>query len=161
MFLLNGQPIALDVPFTHNEIQYPANWIRLASTEERAAIGITEAPDPEVYDDRLYWSAGNPKNLEDTYVDVEVDGEMVPTVQSRGLKYQWVLQVKDTANKLMQPTDWLVLRQLFKGIGMSAIVENYRDAVVAESNRLEEAINACTTVEELASIQFNWPQQGA
>jgi len=47
MFLLNGKPLALDVPFeTPNGTQYPANWLRLASPEDRKDIGFTEVPDP-------------------------------------------------------------------------------------------------------------------
>jgi hypothetical protein len=57
----------------------------------------------------------------------------------------------------------MVLRQLFKGIGMSAIEENYRDAVVAEANRLEAAILAAADVPELISVVTtqNWPTKGA
>jgi hypothetical protein len=52
MFVLNGQPISPDIPFTHNGVAYPSNWIRLASPSERAAIGITEvveAPKPDEF----------------------------------------------------------------------------------------------------------------
>ena len=42
MFTLDGINLPLDVPFTHNDIQYPANWLRLALPEERAAIGIVD-----------------------------------------------------------------------------------------------------------------------
>ena len=42
MFTLDGNNLPLDVPFTHNDIQYPANWLRLASPEERAAIGVVD-----------------------------------------------------------------------------------------------------------------------
>ena len=42
MFTLNGNPLPLDIPFTHEDIQYPANWLRLATPEERAAIGIVD-----------------------------------------------------------------------------------------------------------------------
>ncbi len=42
-FLLNNQPISSDVEFTTPDgTRYPANWIRLASPAERAAIGITK-----------------------------------------------------------------------------------------------------------------------
>jgi hypothetical protein len=160
MFILDGKTLPVDVPFTHNDIQYPANWLRLATLEEKQAIGITEEPDPVAYDDRFYWGVDNPKTLEDTFEDQEIEGETVSVKVGTGLKTQWVHQVKDTANKLMAPTDWMVLRQLFKGIGMSALVENYRDAVVAEANRLETAILATTTVEELITVVStqNWPK---
>lgn len=160
MFILDGKTLPLDTPFTHNDIQYPANWLRLTTLAEKIAIGITEEPDPVSYDDRFYWGVDNPKVLEDTFENQEIDGETVSVKVGTGLKTQWVAQIKEIANKLMQPTDWMVLRQLFKGIGMSAIVENYRDAVVAEANRLEAAILATTTVDELITAlgTQNWPK---
>ena len=36
-YKLNGEGLAFDVPFTHNEINYPANWLRLSTEEERKA----------------------------------------------------------------------------------------------------------------------------
>jgi hypothetical protein len=157
MFLLNGQPLQIDTPFEVDGTHYPSNWLRLTSLEEKQAIGITEVADQEPYDDRFYWGVDNPKQLDDLVVTPE-DGE--PYTQ-RGLKYQWCQQVKATAHSLLAPTDWVVMRQLLKGIGMSAIIENYRDAVVAESNRLETAINACADVPALIAVisAQNWPQQ--
>lgn len=46
--MLNNAPLPLDLPFKDAEgNSYPANWLRLTSMEEKAAIGITEVPDPE------------------------------------------------------------------------------------------------------------------
>lgn len=156
MFILNGNRLAQGVAFTVDGIQYPANWLNLTTLEEKQAIGITEEADPVRADDRFYWDGdiNNPKALEDV---TETIDDVVHT--TKGLKSQFIAQVKHTANTLLQPTDWMVLRQLFKGIGMSAIVENYRDAVVAKSNELEAAITACTTVEQLASLDLSFPKQ--
>ena len=63
MFILDGKPLSPDVAFTHDGIQYPANWLRLVSTEEREAIGITEEPDPAAYDQRFYWGYDAEGNL--------------------------------------------------------------------------------------------------
>ena len=156
MFVLDGKALPLDTPFTIGEgesaIQYPANYLRLSSAEEKAALGITEQPDPEVYDTRYYWGVGAPKQLED--ITTEVDDV---TTTTKGLKSQVIAQIKDTAGKMLAPTDWCVLRQLSKGIGMSAHIENYRNAVVDASNQFETQITACTTVDELAALQFTWP----
>ena len=54
-FLLNGNPLAVDVPFKVGDINYPANWLRLTTKAEKEAIGITEIADPDVYDLRFYW----------------------------------------------------------------------------------------------------------
>ena len=81
MFLLNGKPLAVDTPFEIDGTSYPANWLRLASLEEKNAVGITEVPDENVeYDSRFYWGVDNPKDL-------------------ATLKTTWTAQVKDTANK--------------------------------------------------------------
>ena len=41
-FKLNGNPLAVDVAFSHNDIQYPANWLRLSTAQEKKDLGITE-----------------------------------------------------------------------------------------------------------------------
>jgi len=138
-------------------VTYP----HLRDPSVREQLGVVEVPDPDQYDQRFYWGVDNPKQLDDIYENVEVDGDTISRVQSRGLKYQWCQQVKATAHSLLAPTDWVVMRQLQKGIGMSAIIENYRDAVVAESNRLETAIQSCATVEDLIAVinAQAWPAQ--
>lgn len=154
-FQLNGQPIALDIAFTHGDIQYPANWLRLASPEERAAIGITEVPDPEAYDQRFYWGPNNPKQLEDETVTPDVGD---PYVQ-KGLKSQWTAQVKDTANKMLAPTDWYVIRKAETDTAIPSNVITFRADVKVECNRLETAIANAADVPALiiAINSQNWP----
>ena len=42
MIVRNGQPFNIDAPWTdENGIQYPSNWYRLASDEERAEKGFS------------------------------------------------------------------------------------------------------------------------
>lgn len=148
MFLLNDKPLALDTPFTVGEgdeaIQYPANWLRLASPEERAAIGITEAADPEQYDQRFYWGPGNPKDL-----DV--------------LKMQWISQIKDTAGKILAQSDWMFVRKLERGIDIPADVAVTRGETIAECNRLEAVITECADVEALIEVinGQSWPSTQA
>ena len=65
-FLLNGNPLAVDVPFTYGDIHYPANWLRLSSAQEKKDLGITEVADSPVYDSRFYNGDGSAKALADT-----------------------------------------------------------------------------------------------
>jgi hypothetical protein len=63
MFLLNGRPISPDAPFTVNDINYPANWIRIASAADRAAVGIVEideAPRPDGFYEMVNPDPDNP-----------------------------------------------------------------------------------------------------
>jgi hypothetical protein len=177
MFLLNGSPLPLDTPFTINGTSYPANWLRLTSIAEKNAVGITEVADTQVtYDDRFYWGVDNPKLLNDReesdkdgnplYVKVlgTVDGQpaMVDSSKrlvTKGLKSQWIAQVKDTAGKLLAQTDWMVIRKAERDVAIPAATVTYRAAVVAEANRLETAINACSDVPALIAVVTTqgWP----
>ena len=136
MFLLNNQPLQIDTAFSHNGVNYPQNWLRLATPQERAAIGITEAPEPAWYDDRFYWGVGNAKDLD-------------------GLKTQWTDQVKDTTNKLLAATDWMVIRKVERNIDIPADTVTFRAAVLAECDRLVTAIAAAADVEALINVVTN------
>jgi hypothetical protein len=153
MFLLNGNPLPLDVPFTTPEgIQYPANWLRLATLEEKEAIGITEAPEPAIYDQRFYWGYDQdgqllPKQLEDEEVTPE-EGDPYTTT---GLKSLWINQTKETANSLLQPTDWMIVREFDNGTAVDPEVKQRREDIRVISQNKIAYITALTTVEELAS----------
>jgi len=133
MFLLNGHPLSPDSAFvTPDGTQYPANWLRLSSPEERAAIGITEEPDPAPYDQRFYWGPELPKDHEQ-------------------LVEQWVQQTRSTANTLLAPTDWQVIREADNGKLMSAETKADRQFVRDAAGGKIAAINATTTTAELAA----------
>jgi hypothetical protein len=159
MFLLNNKPLALDVSFTCNEISYPANWLRLASPEERADIGITEVADPASWDDRFYWGVGNPKQLEDEIIIPE-EGETFESYTQKGLKSQWISQIKDTAGKLLAQTDWMIVRKYERKVAIPDATVTYRAAVLAECTRLLDEIAAAADVDALAAVvgSQGWPK---
>lgn len=173
MFMLNDKPLPLDTPFTHEGIQYPANWLRLTTLAEKEAIGITEVADPVAYDDRYYWGPDNPKELNDR-LEVKEDGSplwvqvydpvtdaMVDTdvqVVHKGLKSQVITQIKQTAASMLAPTDWKIIRAAETGTQIDADVLAARAAIRAASNTNEAAVAACTAVDELAALQLPWPE---
>ena len=132
MFILDGKPLSPDVAFTHDGIQYPANWLRLASPEERAAIGITEEPDPAPYDQRFYWGPDLPKD-------------------HTQLVEQWVAQTRATAGTLLVPSDWLVIREQDNGTAVPTEWKDWRQAIRMATGDKVAAIEATTTTEELAA----------
>lgn len=143
MFMLNGQPLSPDNPFTTQDgTQYPANWLRLASADEKASIGITEVNDPETYDDRFYWGVGNPK-------DVEMVREMLAT------------QLKSAAYSLLSATDYKLVRKVETGEEVDQATLTYRSAVRAAYSANAALVQAATTTADLAALQFTWPMQGA
>ena len=136
MFILNGKPISPDSAFTTPDgTQYPANWLRLSTSEEKAAIGITEVPDEIPHDQRYFWgydSDGNliPKQLDDEIVTPEEGYSYTQT----GLKTQHIRQTKETANTLLAPTDWYFTRKLERNIDVPEHILEYRKEVIAVSN---------------------------
>ena len=177
MFLLNGNPLPLDTPFQIDGTSYPANWLRLTSIAEKNAVGITEVADTQVtYDDRFYWGVDNPKLLNDReesdkdgnpmYVQVlgTVDGKpaMVNSSErlvTKGLKSQWTATVKDTANKLLFQSDWMVIRKVERNVAISADTATYRAAVITECTRLVTAIAGAADVPALIAVVTaqGWP----
>ena len=176
MFLLNGNPLPLDTPFTIDGTSYPANWLRLTSIEEKNAVGITEVEDTQVtYDSRFYWGVDNPKLLNDReesdengnpmYVQIlgTVDGKpaMVDSSErlvTKGLKSQWTATIKDTANKLLAESDWMVIRKVERSVDIPTDTATYRAAVIAECTRLVTAIQDCADVPALIVVvtSQNW-----
>ena len=144
MFLLNGQPLQIDVPFMHDGTAYPANWLRLTSLAEKEAIGITEVADETIaYDDRFYWGHDNPKDL-------------------ATLKTTWTAQVKDTANKLLAASDWMVIRKIERNVDIPAATVTFRAAVVTEVERLKTEIAGAADVTAFIAVVTaqNWPVTG-
>ena len=134
MFLLNGVTLPIDACFTDpaTGIQYPANWLRLSSPEDRAAIGISEQPEPAWYDQRFYWNPELPKDHSQ-------------------LVEQWIGQTRATANTLLAPTDWMVIREADNGKPMDAAIKAERQGIREAAGTKIAAINATATTAELAA----------
>jgi hypothetical protein len=174
MFLLNGNRIPEGTSFYDaNGTQYPPQWLNVSTEEQKLAIGITWVADPAPVDTRFYWDTDLPKALEDR-LEVKEDGtplykqvydkateSMVDTTEqvvTKGLKSQFVAQVKDTAGKLLNATDWYVIRKAERSIDIPSKIALKRTQIITESNRLETDIQASTTVEALIEVlnAQNW-----
>jgi len=165
MLLLDGKQLRPGRPFTHNGIQYPANWLRLTSWEEKSAIGITEVPDPAPVDTRFYWDHDLPKRLEDEPA-VDEDGDPVldengVQVINTGLKTQWKKQQDETAYSLLAPTDWYVVRKSEVGTEIPVGITSFRTDVRTVCGGRKDAIGLATDVPSLVGIVtfhgLDWP----
>jgi len=173
MFLLNGKHLPEGVSFYDaNGTQYHSGWLNQSTEEQKLAIGITWVADPVRADDRFYWDGdiNNPKALEDK-LEVKEDGSplykqvydkdtesMVDTTEqvvTKGLKSNFISQIKQTAGSLLQTTDWTIIRKAERGIDVPATIADKRAHIISEANRLETAITATTTVEELIAVLNN------
>ena len=181
-YYLNGNAITEGSDITLNGFTYPYSWLEGTSPSVRASLGI-EATGDINYDTKYYWSAGNPKILEDreesdadgnpVYVKVwdpevihegmQQTGAMVDSdkrLVTSGLKTTCTSEVKSIANSLLKPTDYYIVRNEVESLAIPAEVSTYRAAVIAEQNRVVPAIAATTTVEGLITVMasVNWPE---
>jgi hypothetical protein len=135
-------------------------------------------------DDRYYWVTANedgsfskiPKELEDRE-EVDQDGNhmfvkvlsvvngepaMVDSLErlvTKGLKSNFIAQIKQTANSILSQTDWMVIRKAERNVDIPADTVAYRAAVVAKASELETAISAVTSVEELIALNLSFPTE--
>lgn len=150
MFVLDGKTLSPDSPFSHDGVNYPANWLRLSTLEQKQAIGITEVPDPPVWDQRFYWG-------------YDSDGKLIPKDHAQ-LVEQWIQQTRTTANTLLQPTDWQVVRQADNGTVMDSACKTWRESVRLASNEKVMYIGTTNNTDELAAYITGvdypvWPSQ--
>ena len=146
-FKLNGNPLAVDVAFSHNDINYPANWLRLSTAEEKTAIGITEVADAATYDNRFYWGDGTAKALDDK--TETIDGVDYVTL---GVKSVLKAQEKATAGSLLAKYDWYVVRKAEKSTSIPTAITTYRDAVRTACDTREKEIDACADTAALVTL---------
>ena len=79
---------------------------------------------------------------------------------NQGLKTPMTAEVKDTANKLLASTDWMVIRKYERDVAIPSATATYRAAVITECARLETAIANAADVDALATVMAgqNWPK---
>ena len=155
-FLLNGKPLAVGVAFSHNETNYPANWLRLTTKAEKEAIGITEVADDPIFDSRFYWEDGTAKALDD--VDAkDKDGNLLKNEDGsqmvvQGVKSVLKAQEKATAGSLLARYDWYVVRKAEKDTAIPTPITTYRDGVRTACNTRETEIDNCADTAALVTL---------
>ena len=146
-FLLDGNPLAVDVPFTYGDVHYPANWLRLSSAQEKKDLGITEVADAPTYDSRFYNGDGSAKALDDK--TETIDGVEYTYF---GVKSVLKAQEKDIANSLLAKYDWYIVRKAEKSTAIPTTITTYRDGVRTACDTREKEIDACSDTAALVTL---------
>ena len=131
-YQLGDRTLALDTPWEHNDVQYPANWLRLSSAQDRAELGITWVDSSPTWNQKWYWG-------------YDADGNLIPKTYA-DLKALWVANTKETANKLLQPSDWRVIKSKERGTTMNADWKTWRQTIRTECGTMVTAIEATADV---------------
>ena len=160
--------IKIFAPYTLFEDKNGTQWspdtlIRWTADQKQDA-GIYDVAYAARPDDRFYTVVENAPEFDKTQKIVKVSytstaKDLNDSGEIKGLKSQWIANFKDTANKLLAQSDWMLVRKLERNVDIPAATTTYRAAVVTESNRLETAISAATTVQQLITAveSASWP----
>jgi len=127
--------------------------------------GALEVVEGEQKDQRFYWVTfshyevsngvvtrtytNTPKALED--VTETPEGQTEP-VTTKGLKSQWIAQVKSVANSQLASTDWMVIRKAERDVAIPSDVVTARAKIIADCTAKEAAITAATTMEAFINV---------
>ena len=138
----------------------------------KAEHGVFEIVEGEQKDQRFYWVTPDSYQVGDgvvtrTYVNTAKaledvtetpEGQTEP-VTTRGLKYNYLQQIKASANSQLAPTDWMITRKVERDVAIPTDVTTYRVGVITEYNRLKTAIEGTNSVEDLITVvgSQNWP----
>jgi hypothetical protein len=136
-YVAHGRTLPLDTPFELDSVRYPANWLRLSTQADRNAAGITWEPDPDPYDQRFYWG-------------YDAEGNLIPKDHTQ-LVEQWTQQTRHTANTLLQPTDWIIIREADNGKEADPLIKIWRQDVRFAAGDKITAIGATLDTPELAA----------
>ena len=155
-FKLDGNPLPVDVAFSHNNINYPANWLRLSTAQEKKNLGITEVADDPVYDGRFYNGDGSAKALDDEDAK-DQEGNLLKNPDGTqmvilGVKSVLKAQEKATAGSLLAKYDWYVVRKAEKSTAIPTAITTYRDGVRTACNTRETEIDNCADTAALVTL---------
>jgi len=151
---------------TLGDIQYPSNIFMLWTSSELEAIGIYEVvidntnyKDPEYYintDQSFAFGSGKVTATYGTATARALDDTTTDGVVTRGLKYTHSEKIDNQAYNLLQPNDWMVVRNAESSKAIPSDWLDYRVAVRTAASSMRTKINAVANVDALADLyKFN------
>ncbi len=120
----------MDKSFTHNNVQFGANWLRVSNPDDKESYGIS-------------WTDPEP--------------EVVVRAPLKRLKSDGIARAKDTAGKMLAGSDWMYIAKSERNREVAQEWTEYRAAVIAEADRLEGQYSTAESYEAFDAIVQNWP----
>ncbi len=163
-------------PIKIGDTQYSSNIFSLWETSELQSIGLypVEIDETNIKDSDYYnngdisysivsgqlkvkgeYPSASAKPLDNvlwTDSDDIPDGMSVGDIRTYGLKNVHKDRVNDTAGSILQPTDWMVIREAEGGTSIPSATKTWRAAVRTKANAMTTAIDNVSDVDELAAL---------
>jgi len=157
-----------------NGVQHPSSIFSNWSKDELKDIGIYAVSIATPPDNRFYrggipsYSFSKDKVIETVnktaheLTDVTVtdeDNKVIKnsdgtTMISKGLITQYKIDIDNQAYNMLQPSDWMAVRQYETGVSMSDDWKTYRAGVRTKAAEMKTAVSAVTSIGALQSLHI-------
>jgi len=141
-------------------VRHPRNW-NIWSSAEKKERGVVEIIPDTLPDSRLYdWSGP------------DIDGKITSTAKDLDtLKIDIKIDIQDQQFTELNKSDWAYIRHYDTGKDVPANIETWRNAIRTKATEMEDALAACSSVEDIAKlwlvtdkdgnksgILYDWPE---
>ena len=132
-------------------------WVTFDSYQVNGSVVTRQYTNtPKALEDKLEVKEdGSPLYVQVWDATAGKDGEMVDTTEqvvTKGLKSQWIAQIKSAANSQLASTDWMVIRKAERDVAIPSDVVTERAKIIADCTAKEVAITAASTIDALINV---------
>jgi hypothetical protein len=143
--------------WTYNGVQYPPQWIAQATAEQKAQLGIVDVVYGPQANQQYYWVSESQPVYNAQTNTVNINYTATPKDLDQ-LKVQQAAQINQTAYTILLPTDWMVVKAIETQGTVDPDWNTWRQSIRTTADTARAAVEACTTVDELAALpSIQWP----
>ena len=140
-------------------VLHPKNW-NIWSDDHKKTMNIEEITLDVKPDGRFYnWIDNGLSGISDIKAkpldDVTTDGRTV-----KGIRPEYIQQVKDQQGSLLAQTDWAVVRKADTGTDIPAKIATWRAAIRTKATEMEKAITDAKDMDAFIALFVSWDKDG-
>ena len=143
-------PTAFKHPTTG--IQYPRNWLSLASDSEKSDAGFIEVTYSGSYKDGAYYSNSESSPVYDASAGTVTITKSSTALNLANVKSNKLQSARDLVYSALLPTDWYVVRKSEHNTAIPAKIVAYRLASRTVYGKIQTAITNASDVDAVADI---------
>ena len=146
-------PTAFKHPTTG--IQYPRNWLNLATDSEKTSVGFIEVTYTGSHKDSEYYNNGESAPVYDASKGTVVITKSSTAKDLATVKTEKKTTASGNAYSIILPTDWYVVRKSENSTAIPAKISAFRTAVRLVCNSLCTAIDNASDIDAVAALYSN------
>ena len=147
-------PTAFKHPTTG--IQYPRNWLNLASNSEKTSVGFIEITYSGTHKNIEYYFNSESSPVYDASKGTVTITKSSSAKNLASMKVSKKQQASTSAYSSLVPTDWYVTRKSETDTAIPSAISKYRTDVRTATKTIEDKINACTKLADFMKL-FDTP----